>query len=88
MPYIKCKDGNIYSRYDQSKYVTNCIKEEQADYNLYLKRKAEWCESHPVECEEEKFQKETVPCLIFFSISILFLVLVVYLIKKFISDLK
>ena len=24
MPYIKCPDGNIYSRYDNSEYVTWC----------------------------------------------------------------
>lgn len=28
MPYIQCPDGNVYSRYDQSPYVVECIKNE------------------------------------------------------------
>ncbi len=31
MPYIKCKDGKIYSRYNQSSYVKKCILEEKQD---------------------------------------------------------
>ena len=29
MPYIQCKDGKTYSRYDQSEYVKKCICEEK-----------------------------------------------------------
>lgn len=28
MPYIQCPDGNIYSRYDNSPYVVECIAGE------------------------------------------------------------
>ena len=28
MPYITCKDGEVYSRYDTSQYVNNCIIQE------------------------------------------------------------
>ena len=33
MPYITCPDGNIYSRYDQSPYVIDCIRKEDSAIN-------------------------------------------------------
>jgi len=59
MPYITCKNGRTYSRYDQSKYVKKCICEE---------REAQWrefreCMQDPAckkEYEHERFVSKTI----------------------------
>lgn len=49
MPYITCKDGKTYSRYDQSPYVKQCICEEQ---KFYTEEKAK-CDLDP-ECVKKR----------------------------------
>lgn len=43
MPYITCKDGNTYSRYDTSSYVKKCICEEEQ----YFKEQRVKCDNDP-----------------------------------------
>jgi hypothetical protein len=52
MPYITCKDGKTYSKYDQSEYVKKCICEEDA----YYKKKYTECMANP-NCKKEYDEK-------------------------------
>jgi hypothetical protein len=52
MPYIECKDGHTYSRYDSSPYVQDCIKEKALEKEMAHTE----CLADPVCKESMEFQ--------------------------------
>lgn len=84
MPYIQCKDGRTYSRYDNSQYVKDCIECERKEYQL----KYDSCTQDPA-CYAERlksrhdFQVEiSLVLTMFFIFFIIFFIMIYKLIKK------
>ena len=69
MPYIRCEDGEIYSRYDQSPYVIECIRAERVEAEFATTE----CLADPsCSTPEEQVQEATV----FYTIIVLFTVII------------
>lgn len=48
MPYISC-DGKMYSRYNQSPYVKECIRKREVAWNKVRAKEKAWAAAHPEE---------------------------------------
>jgi len=80
VPYITCKDGKTYSRYDQSEYVKKCICEE----NEAQEREFKECMQDPT-CKKDYEHKQFV-AKTFVGIGVtLFVVLIIFMVRAFIK---
>lgn len=79
MPYITCKDGHTYSRYDISPYVKQCIKDE----DQYYRQLEINCNKNP-DCV--KSRQQTQSCLLFlFTISLITIFFLLYRMIKYLK---
>lgn len=85
MPYIQCPDGNTYSRYDTSEYVTWCkCNESRINDSINKIRKLQYnkCTLDP-NCLEKRNNLEFKENIIILIILIIFIYLFYKIIKYF-----
>ena len=80
MPYITCKDGKTYSRYDQSEYVKKCICEEKEAQEREFKE----CMQDPA-CKKDYENKQFVSKTIAGVGIALFAILIIFAVRAFIK---
>ena len=81
MPYIKCPDGNTYSKYDRSEYVQWCICNEKENKAKELKA----CMEDP-KCKEQYLEKQRtadIAILVMSSILVTLIIAVTLTIKTY-----